>query len=261
MTTDPDYIAHRLLPEYVRLAAKKLGITAASYSDDWVLSLTRDGVTRFVHGYRFDINSSATGYNANDKVAASDILARAEVPVVHHELHQSVPDMFPVVIKPLHGTGGRGISKIVSVDEYNNWLAQYGAVGRWAVAPFEIIEHEYRVIMLDGEALVTYEKTAPQPGADKLTVHNLGQGATPCLIDDDRIVKIAQLAMVNLGLRAAAVDIVHTPDGLKVLEVNDGIMMEYFARHSDAYATIAQDVYLRIVQTMFPSSDTTHAIL
>lgn len=61
--------------------------------------------------------------------------------------------------------------------------------------------------------------------------HNLGQGALPQSIEpnDPRYGQIASLALKAtevLGVKLASVDIVETASGLKVLEINSGIMME-----------------------------------
>lgn len=59
MNQDPDYIAERLFPDFVRKAAGRQDISIASYSDDWVHVLTRGGMIRYINGYRFDLNHSA----------------------------------------------------------------------------------------------------------------------------------------------------------------------------------------------------------
>lgn len=61
--------------------------------------------------------------------------------------------------------------------------------------------------------------------------HNLGQGALPEPIDEKNpahgeIASIALKATEALGVSLASVDVVATQSGLKVLEINSGIMME-----------------------------------
>lgn len=252
MNPHPDYIEHRLLPDFVRAAAVAKGIHTTSYSDDWVLELVTVDQRRFVHGYRFDINSSAAGYNANDKVAAHHLLKQAGVPSVEHVMLDVAPERYPVVVKPLHGTGGRGVVLLRSLSDFQAWQAADTST-RFALSPFEQLTSEYRVILLDGAPLVCYEKKA-QPTSD-FTLHNLGQGAQPALVEAgevyDSLLALAREGLRALGLRLAAVDIIYTPEGYKILEVNDGIMMEYFARKSDAFAAIAADAYAKIVDALF----------
>lgn len=78
--------------------------------------------------------------------------------------------------------------------------------------------------------------------------HNLAHGATANLLstDDTRwkeIELIANAARMALGIRFASIDIVETDDGLAVLEVNAGVMMEKFARQSPETWAIAKSIY------------------
>ena len=60
--------------------------------------------------------------------------------------------------------------------------------------------------------------------------HNLGQGAEAQLIDEcdttyKPITTLALMAANVLGIALASVDVVSTHQGLRVLEINSGIMM------------------------------------
>lgn len=82
--------------------------------------------------------------------------------------------------------------------------------------------------------------------------HNLGQGGRPRVIDEadpahGRLAELAVRAAGALEIALAAVDVVETPDGLRVLEVNCGIMMESFARSSAENRDRARRFYGRIV--------------
>jgi glutathione synthase/RimK-type ligase-like ATP-grasp enzyme len=82
--------------------------------------------------------------------------------------------------------------------------------------------------------------------------HNLGGGAAPRVFDRNApeirpIIALACHAIDALGVTVASVDVVATPGGLKVLEVNSGIMMENLARHSSYGYDLAYRFYDRIV--------------
>ena len=63
---------------------------------------------------------------------------------------------------------------------------------------------------------------------------------------------MAGQVMRALSLRLAAVDIVRTDDGeLRVLEVNDGIMLENYALQSAGYKDRATAVYDAVVTALF----------
>lgn len=82
--------------------------------------------------------------------------------------------------------------------------------------------------------------------------HNLGQGAAPELLDltaphTQDIVNLAKRALQAVGITLASVDIVETDDGLKVLEINSGIMMESFVKCLPEGYAIAEKFYDKIV--------------
>ncbi|TAK37122.1 MAG: hypothetical protein EPO30_11115 [Lysobacteraceae bacterium] len=123
----------------------------------------------------------------------------------------------------------------------------------WAAAPYVNIVSETRVILLDGECLLAYKKEAVD--ANGLKMFNLGLGARAIdIVPDDELLQLARVAQSVLGLRLCAVDIVERADGVsQVLEVNDGIMVENYARQSDANKQRALGIYAQIVDRLFTS--------
>ncbi len=260
------YIVDRFLPEFVRSASAKRNIQCTGMSDDWVLRLEGAGKVRWVLGYQFDLNGAATSAVTRDKVATYLALRQAGIAAVPHVLVRSLPHesleptqlqaMFPgsFVLKPLDGTGGRGVQKVSSAAEAIA-IIQASDEAAWAGSPFCDIATEYRLIILDDKVLLAYEKTQPVQ-LHGLQLFNLGLGAVACDIADanrlERLTGIAQTVCTQLSLRLAAVDIVQTQSGeLLVLEANDGIMMENYARQSAVYKNRAAVVYDTIVAAMF----------
>lgn len=82
--------------------------------------------------------------------------------------------------------------------------------------------------------------------------HNLGQGSTPEMLESSDparsgVVELARRAAEVLGIQVASVDIAATSQGMKVLEINSGIMMESLVlAHPDGKA-IAGKFYDRIL--------------
>lgn len=82
--------------------------------------------------------------------------------------------------------------------------------------------------------------------------HNLAQGSVPIILDTrlpetQAVCALAQRAVKALEVQVASVDIVITPVGAKILEVNSGIMMESLARHHPDGRAMAYRFYDRIV--------------
>ncbi|MDR3207247.1 MAG: hypothetical protein LBT60_02845 [Oscillospiraceae bacterium] len=79
--------------------------------------------------------------------------------------------------------------------------------------------------------------------------HNLGQGAAPRPVADgplrQDLIALALAAAAAVGAVFASVDIVETEKGLKVLEINSGVMMEHFAASSAENYRTAKEIYRR----------------
>lgn len=259
------YIADRYLPGFIEAAARAHDIACTVMSDGWVIRLEKGMTRRWVLGYQFDVNGAAASAVAQDKVATHEVLKQAGIPSVEHLLVRALPSQpfpterlasllpGPFVLKPLGGTGGRGVQKVGSAHEAEKIVEIEGEMA-WAASPLYDISAEYRVIMLDGTPLVMYEKQAPVT-EHGLRYFNLGKGAVPAAIlteDTSAALDVlARQACGALSLRLASVDIVRVDNSLRILEINDGIMMEYYARHSEQYKKNAALAYDAIVVTMF----------
>lgn len=264
MSVDGEYITNRLFPGFIQDACRAQGINYQAFSGDWVHRLTKSDVQKWVIGYSFDINSTAASGLARDKVATSQSLAAAGMPSAKHYLARSramtdvllknlaeMPDDQPVVIKPLEGASGHGVHRFDAKADATEYLAKQPHTD-WAMSPWYDIVSETRITLLDDDVVCAYEKR--EPGTrDGLVLYNLGAGAISVEIPpSEEVVALAQKARQACGLRLAAVDVVKLRSGeLLVLEVNEGIMMEHFARQSEEYRGKAQGVYSTIVEKMF----------
>lgn len=85
--------------------------------------------------------------------------------------------------------------------------------------------------------------------------HNLGLGATPKIVSDkniyDKISSLALTANNAVNGKFVSVDIIETDEGLKVLEINSGIMMENFLAQNSENYKIAEKIYTEAVNLMF----------
>ena len=254
-----EYIIDRLLPIMVKEACQSQGVELTSFSDDWVLRLERAGKVGYIIGYKFGLNGSAEATIAQDKVATYELLSSRGVDAVEHRLirtkasnatgWEKMFDSGSVVIKPLTGTSGHGVQICHNADEVWQTIENSG-VEAWAVSPLLDIKTETRIVMLDGEMLLSYAKIPVVRGG--LKFFNLGLGARPQNIQPTgEIVELAKLAISEIGLRLASVDIVTLGTGENlVLEVNDGLMVEHYARTSSEHRQEAENIYSRLVVRM-----------
>lgn len=113
-------------------------------------------------------------------------------------------------------------------------------------ASSSIYKHNFRLL-----------STTPENGCEiRLNwKHNLGQGATPLVLDDlalfPELKNLAVSCAKRLNLSFVSVDLIETQDKLMVLEVNTGIMLESFSAYSQLGYLRAKDVYRKALEYMF----------
>lgn len=258
-----EFIVERLLPKIAREICEKRGITLRAYSDDWVLRLEKVDKVKWIVGYVLDINSSGAVHISSDKVACYQVLAAENISCFEHYLARSrafekflsrnlasLDKNAPVVAKPLSSSSGLGVMPCNDIDAAKVYIMSQ-PTGDWTVSPRYDIIREVRYFMLDGTALLVYEKTKPSDNHG-LPMFNLGQGAIAQMIQSEEgLTSLAAIAQNTIGLRLCAVDIAELADGThKIVEVNSGFMMEHFARQSDEYYTLAYSMYEKIIDAM-----------
>ncbi|MEX1247970.1 MAG: hypothetical protein WEA61_05765 [Anaerolineales bacterium] len=88
--------------------------------------------------------------------------------------------------------------------------------------------------------------------------HNLGEGSAPQFVEEgplyDQLVEMARRAQEAVNIRFASVDIVHSDGGHQVLEINSGVMMEYFVRHFKDGRERAKGIYAKALAKMFAAA-------
>lgn len=165
-------------------------------SKDWVIMLEKDGKTRFISGYKFDLNSHGIGSIADDKFALYDVLREKKIPVIEHKIvynknnnldyaidcntYEYVKDYFirnnnHIVIKPNNGTCGHDVFEVTDINKIDDILDKiFTSNYSISICPYYNIKHEYRAIMLDGENKLLYAKYLPIViGDGKKTIRQL----------------------------------------------------------------------------------------
>lgn len=206
-----------------------------------------------VAGFRFPLNSAAASAVARDKIVSSMLLCALDITSVAHASLQDAEFIGPVVTKPRNGTGGRGVTSWVSVDEARvAYLASTSELSEIACSPLLKFNSERRLVVLDDTIVLAYDKM-PVEGPNNLSMHNLSLGASVVDLDTANLGQSeASLAIAGargLGLRVASIDMIYDEQDQcwSILEVNDGIMLEWYARHSSTTYDNALRVYTGIL--------------
>ena len=163
--------------------SNELGIKCSLLSKDWIFMLERNGITRFLAGYKSSLNDHALGMVVDDKYALYDVLRCKNIPVAEYNIvygennkedyasncnsFSYVRDYFlghnnEVVLKPNDGTCGRDVYKVVDINRleelYNKLTRKYYSIN---IGPYYHIVNEYRFIVFNNEVRIAYKKNKP----------------------------------------------------------------------------------------------------
>ena len=148
-------------------------------SGNYIISLTKNNVTKYIWGHKFPLNDHAIGNIIDDKYALYTVCKDKNIPIIEHRIlwtptNKLGKDSYKllkeyylefnknVVIKPNNGSKGIGVSHITNFatlkESCQKLLQNNFSI---SICPFYNIEHEYRVIILDNEVKFIYEKSKP----------------------------------------------------------------------------------------------------
>ncbi len=171
----------RNLVKIINEICKEENIKMVSYSDDWIFRLTKNGISKHILGYRFELNNSSVDAICNDKCAASDILIDNNIECIKHTFFLSPSNLKytsknanweeminyfkehkRIVCKPNEGTGGNNVIIINNQTELEQAVTKVFSNSRGlALCPYHEIKNEYRVIILNNNIKLIYLKQTP----------------------------------------------------------------------------------------------------
>lgn len=148
-------------------------------SENWVMILTKNNITKCISGYRFPLNDHALGSVIDDKYAFYDLCKLKDLPIIEHnilfnpnsKIGNNTMNLLKkyfikynkdVVIKPNLGTEGTGVYHITDYDnlvEITNELFKNNF--SISICPFYKIDNEYRVVVLNNKVKLIFEKSKP----------------------------------------------------------------------------------------------------
>lgn len=250
------------------------GIKMQLLCNNWIKRLEKNHTVKYITGHKFGLNSQSAGLIADDKYSTYSTLEYAGIPAVEHVImydfanSQSyakgrnslvyVKDYFEnhskhIVIKPACGSGGQQVYQVTDEQKLLPTLIDIFSNHPTAcLSPFYEIRKEYRVILLDQEARLAYQKSLPN---QKNWKFNLQQGAQATAIPKEKlnsILPIARLAAEKLDLRFCSVDIIETAETeYLVLEVNSGVMIDNYLQQHPDQLDLVKAIYRDAVRKMF----------
>ncbi len=198
-------------------------------SEDWIIELQQEGVYHYIFGYNFELNPSAAQMIAQDKCATYEVLKTKNIPVAAHHLFMkaSLHSYFDglgnwekmlqffrthnekIICKPTSGTGGNNVFLVESVLDLEDAIQQLFTKHRSiALSPFYKIEKEYRIIILNGEALLIYTKQIPFViGDGQSSIHQLINNTFPATQIEKILQKIERIDLESIPVINEKVDL------------------------------------------------------
>ena len=178
------------------------------------------------------LNSSQAVDTCDDKVVMTAALAAAGVPTLRTAVAFSIESAlqvgekfgYPLIVKPVSGSWGRLLAKANSESSLRTILEQKQQLGSHHHGVFYLQEYiekpgrDIRVLVVGNDVIAASYRSAGH------WITNVARGATStrCEVTPE-IACIALDAARAVGATLAGIDLVETPDGLKVIEVNSGV--------------------------------------
>lgn len=185
----------RKVNNIIKKICEDKNIEYKSLSKGWITMLTRDGKTRFLSGFKFDLQTHALGIILDDKYATYEVLDSLDIPIIKHNILYSKNNsnvyakdsntieyfikLFneynnDIVLKINNGTCGIGVYHITDIEELKN---KFNSISNpnvsFSICPFYNIKSEYRTIVIKDEELIYKKKRPIVYGNNKSTIKEL----------------------------------------------------------------------------------------
>ena len=177
------------------------------------------------------LNSPQAVDVCDDKVLMSAALAAAGVPTLRTAVAFSIESAlkvgeafgYPLIVKPVSGSWGRLLAKANAPESLRTLLEQKQQLGTHHHGVFYLQEYvakpgrDIRSFVIGGQVIAASYRNAEH------WITNVARGAvsTVCEVTPE-IERMSLAAVEAVGAEIAGVDLVETPEGLKVIEVNSG---------------------------------------
>ena len=252
----------RIFVKIINELSKEMGFTVQFLSEDWITVLCKENITHYIYGYDWGLNPSSAQLIAKDKTAAYEILKLNNIKAIEHKLffnygiqanytgqngcweeiieyaekNKKGKD-YKLICKPNKGTGGNDVYRITSRLELENTVHKmFSKYNDLCLSPYYKIENEYRLIFLNGDALLYFQKERPFiKGNGKETIAELlikKYGSKGILYLDNLPYSLTEIVPINEkrivswkhnlggGAKAQLIEDQQTKNNLKELALN-----------------------------------------
>lgn len=152
-------------------------------SKNWVIMLEKNKKTKFISGYKFDLNNHGFGSIIDDKYATFEVLKKKGIPIIEHKIifnknnkteyakgcnaYENVLQFFKennqnIVMKANDSTCGNGVYHLTDFQSLPIYLDRiFTKSFSISICPFYKIKAEYRLIVLKNKCIFMYGKARP----------------------------------------------------------------------------------------------------
>lgn len=163
----------------IKEICKEENIDYKLLSKEWIIALTKGNITKYIVGYNFPLNDHSIGSIIDDKYAFYELCKMFNLPIIEHKILFNYNTLYGkdtlklidnyfesfnrnVVIKPNNGSRGIGVKHITNKEDLlNNIDKLFVDNFSISICPFYNIDSEYRVVVLDREVKLVFEKIKP----------------------------------------------------------------------------------------------------
>jgi len=180
-------VHERFLVRILKEICAEKAINLEVLSHGWVFRMEKDGQIRHVYGNNFDIDTAATQKIVSDKAAVSELFTHLGVPHVEHKMFlnpffadyvsskgnwermQAYAEKHDnrVVVKAAQGSSGNEVFLATNSRDLelhvNTLFRNERSI---CFSPYVPFESEYRLVMLNGQVQLCYEKVRPKAVGD-----------------------------------------------------------------------------------------------
>ncbi len=212
--------------------------------------LKQDLKSFIMHDVEIGLNNASAAKVAMSKSATYATLKREKIPAIEHvfimnsnsrfisgDSFQLARELFyqwgeTVVLKQDNGSQGNNVYKISDIVELNKQLQSiFSLQANASISPYYEAIFEYRIVTLLGEPklLLAKERT-------RSWKHNLISGALSKDVEPTKIPQLSEIASKvakAMELDFCSIDILETTSGLRVLEVNEQVMLDEYCKNNE----------------------------
>jgi glutathione synthase/RimK-type ligase-like ATP-grasp enzyme len=249
-------------------------INLHKFSDGWLKVLEKNGKQKVIWDYKFDISALGSTKMCDDKYALYELMTHNKIKVpksillfrdekkkyIKKNRTKEIKDFIKSTGLPLVLKRNDGIcrSNIYFCSNTFQVIRKYRKITKASmdclVSEYIKEPREFRVVMLNGNPEVSFEKIVSPDKRNIFKQHKLSKGARALNNAPESIINFAKKIQSIVDIKFASFDIMVSNNNFAdpiLLEINTGVTMENFANQSKENYQIAKKVYKNAVLAMF----------